>query len=379
MVHDVRSDVGPSMKDERPGAYVIILKDRTLLNSPQPHLSFRWKLHEGWIGPGCVTHRCGGMMDVHQDKDDRAELRETEGQETKEDSEGCDEAACSGCSSAGTCPSAAGGPGGVDPMAAMQKRLEDNVKRIGAVIVVMSGKGGVGKTTFAINLATAFAANGKKTGILDLDINGPDVPKMLGLDNAQITADKDGILPAMFNDNLGVISMGFFIQTEDTPIIWRGPVKTTAIRQFIADVRWGDLDVLVIDLPPGTGDEPLSIAQMIPNIDGAVIVTTPQDVALLDSKKAIRFAETLEMPVMGLVENMSGFICPHCSGSVDIFKQGGGERTAEEYNIPFLGRVPLDPSVVVAGDAGTPIVGSDSNVSEAVNSIATSILERLSG
>ncbi len=239
-----------------------------------------------------------------------------------------------------------------------REKIENNQKSINHTIMVMSGKGGVGKTTVAVSLAAALAKN-KKVGILDTDINGPNVPKMLGCDDQRPTADNESIQPVTAKNGIKVMSMAFLLQSPDTPVIWRGPLKMQAIEQFLGDVAWGSLDYLVIDLPPGTGDEPLSIAQLIPGIDGAVIVTTPQDVALLDSRKAINFARELSIPVLGIVENMSGYTCPHCGASTDLFKRGGGQTAAQELDAPYLGAIPLDPAVVQAGDTGTPITLQD--------------------
>ena len=240
-------------------------------------------------------------------------------------------------------------------MADQQAKITENIGRIKNKLVVMSGKGGVGKTTVAVNLASALANKGKSVGIMDVDIHGPNVPKMLGLDESQIQADDNGIIPIITENNLKVISMAFLLSDPDSPVIWRGPMKMQVINQFLGDVQWGDLDYLIVDLPPGTGDESLSIAQQIPGAE-AVIVTTPQDVALLDSRKAVTFARTLNMPVLGIIENMSGMKCPHCGKDIDLFKSGGGEKAARDMGVPFLGRLPIDPEVVGAGDSGTPIV-----------------------
>jgi len=232
--------------------------------------------------------------------------------------------------------------------------VSTNLAGVKHTLAVMSGKGGVGKTTIAVNLALALSRSGHSVGLLDADIHGPNVPKMLGMESERLDGDENGILPAVIG-NVKVFSMGFLLQNSDTPVIWRGPMKMGALRQFLGEVRWGDLDYLIIDLPPGTGDEPLSIAQLLPDNDGAVIVTTPQDVALLDSRKSITFARTLGMPVIGVVENMSGFTCPHCGEHTDLFKSGGGEDAAREMGVPFLGRIPFDPQVVEAEDSGRTI------------------------
>jgi Mrp family chromosome partitioning ATPase len=194
---------------------------------------------------------------------------------------------------------------------------------------------------------------------MDVDITGPNIPKMFGIEDEKLDVRDEKLVPVIVPPSLKGMSMAFLLPTKDTPILWRGPVKMTAIRQFIEDVEWGDLDYLVIDMPPGTGDEALSIIQLIPKPDGAVIVTTPQDVSLIDSRKTITFSAEAKIPVIGLVENMSGFICPHCGEQTDIFKSGGGEAVAKEFGVQFLGKVPIEPSVVLSGDSGMPAVLSD--------------------
>jgi len=260
-------------------------------------------------------------------------------------------------------------------------RLKKSLARIKHKIVVMSGKGGVGKSTVSVNLATAMAMRGYEVGILDADITGPNIPKMLHIEDEAIMSAEEGLIPVMVPPHMKVVSMAFLLQDKDTPVIWRGPMKMQALRQFISDVTWGDLDFLIVDLPPGTGDEPLSIAQMIEDADGAIIVTTPQDVALLDSRKTVTFAQALKMPVLGVVENMSGLICPHCHNTIDLFKTGGGERAANDMGVPFLGRVPLDPEVVQGGDDGTPIVLQDKSnpASKAFDDMVEKILAKVNG
>jgi len=237
-----------------------------------------------------------------------------------------------------------------------EKRLHDNLSRIKNKILVLSGKGGVGKTTIAVNLAYGLALRGFETGILDIDIHGPNIAMMLGIENKKLYATASGIDPIEVIPHLKALSIALLVQQRDQPIIWRGPLKMKAIKQFISDVNWGDLDYLIIDSPPGTGDEPLSICQIIPDINGALIVTTPQDVAILDSRKSVLFTKSLKVPVMGILENMSGFICPLCGGKVDLFGSGGGERAAEELKVPFLGRLPLEPEMVKLGDEGKPFI-----------------------
>ncbi len=238
---------------------------------------------------------------------------------------------------------------------AQEKQLQDRMARIGRKIVVLSGKGGVGKSTVAVNLAVALSLSGARVGLLDVDIHGPTVPQMLGLGGAQIQGSPDGMLPAEAG-SLKVMSLGFLLDASDTPVIWRGPMKAGVIRQFLADVAWGDLDYLVVDCPPGTGDEPLSVIQLIPEPDGAVIVTTPQEVALLAVRKSVTFCRQLQLPVLGVVENMSGFACPHCGELAHIFKPGGGRQMAEAMGVPFLGDVPMTQAVVESTDTGRPCV-----------------------
>jgi len=255
------------------------------------------------------------------------------------------------------------------------EKVEENLKRIKHTIVVMSGKGGVGKSTVAANLAFSLSMHGSKVGLMDVDITGPNIPKMLGIEDRKISSDGKGMQPIKVEPNLKVMSMGFLLPDKDAPIIWRGPVKMGAIKQFLGDVNWGDLDYLIMDLPPGTGDEPLSIAQLIPRTDGVIVVTTPQDVALLDSRKAVNFAKTLKMPVIGILENMSGLACPHCGKGIDLFKSGGGKKAAKELKVPFLGGVPIDPKIVETGDSGRPFVLQypDANSTKAFEAIIKKI------
>ena len=257
-------------------------------------------------------------------------------------------------------------------------KLMKKLSKIKHTIIVMSGKGGVGKSTVSVNIAVGLALRGYEVGILDADIHGPNVPKMLKLEDVRLEADENGIYPAEVPPRIKVMSMAFLSQDKDTPIVWRGPMKMGALRQFIEDVYWGELDYLVVDLPPGTGDEALTIAQLISNADGSVIVTTPQDVALLDSRKSVSFSNALELPVLGIVENMAGFVCPHCKETVNLFKIGGGEKAANELGVPFLGRVPIDPNVVDAGDNGMPLIADNgsSPASEAFEGIIDKILEK---
>jgi len=256
----------------------------------------------------------------------------------------------------------------------MQEKIVKNLSKINRKIIVMSGKGGVGKSTVCVNIATALARRKNRVGILDVDIHGPNIPKMLHVEDEQLSADESGIIPVKVNENMVIMSMAYLLDDKDTAIIWRGPMKMSVVGQFIGEVQWGELDYLVVDLPPGTGDESLSIVQQIP--DGEmVIVTTPQEVALLDCKKSINFAKKLEMKILGLVENMSGFSCPHCKKEIQVFKTGGGEKTANETGIPFLGRLPMDPAFAISGDEGIPEVLNNGQLSKSINGIVDRIEE----
>jgi Mrp family chromosome partitioning ATPase len=237
-----------------------------------------------------------------------------------------------------------------------EKLLRETLLKIKHKFMVMSGKGGVGKTTVAVNLAVTLAKEGFKVGLLDADIHGPNVPKMLGLEMKKLEGSNKGIEPVFFSPNLRVMSMALLLDDPDSPIVWRGPLKHGAFKQFLTEVDWGDLDYLLVDLPPGTGDEPLSIAQLIDNVDGSIIVTTPQEVALLDSRKAVGFSRLLKIPIVGIIENMSGFSCPHCGKTIDLFKIGGGKKAALELNVPFLGGIVIDPDIVQNSDRGLPFV-----------------------
>lgn len=244
-----------------------------------------------------------------------------------------------------------------------------NLEDVEHSLVVMSGKGGVGKSTVSANLATSLAKEtDSKVGLLDADLHGPNIPKIMGLEGRKITGNGDNIEPPSLG-NLKVMSIGFTLPNADSPVVWRGPLKMKAIKQFLGDVNWGKLEYLIIDLPPGTGDEPLSIAQLLNDPDGSIIVTTPQDLSLLDSRKAVNFSKKLDLPVIGIVENMSGFICPHCGEKTEIFKSGGGKKAAEKIGANFLGQIPLDQRIVKTGDDGVPFVKAHPN-SEAAKSFA---------
>ena len=291
--------------------------------------------------------------------------------------------------------------------------MQEMGERIKHTILVLSGKGGVGKSTVATGLAVSFAQAGAKVGLLDIDITGPNVPKMMGLTGQRLHVESGRIHPAVGHQGVKVISMAFLLEDEDTPVVWRGPIKLGAIQQFIGDVEWGDLDYLIIDFPPGTSDEPLTVAQSLPDIDGMVVVTTPQEVALLDSRKAVRFADSLNLDVLGVIENMSGYTLRgraldgdrqplpstnleilgpggrshhistdeegRWSVELDVFKIGGGEMTAKELDVPFLGRLPFDPGFVRGGDDGVHRIVSEPEgaSSKAFASIVEALSERL--
>ena len=258
-----------------------------------------------------------------------------------------------------------------------EEKLKVRMKKVGHKIAVISGKGGVGKSTVTVNLAAAFAMHGhaSRVGILDADIHGPSVPKIIGLTGQRLQAGPPGIFPATGPLGIKVVSMEFLLPDENAPVIWRGPLKMAAIRQFLSDIVWGDLDFLLIDLPPGTGDEPLSVAQLLPEMDGVVIVTIPSEVSQIVVKKAVTFARKLSLPIIGIVENMSGFVCPKCGAKIDIFRSGGGKKISEELGTPFLGSVPIDPKVCEDSDKGRPFImeHSDSPASKAFMEIVKRI------
>ena len=259
-----------------------------------------------------------------------------------------------------------------------KQELKKNLEKVKHKIVVLSGKGGVGKSTVAVNLAISLLKKGYKVGLLDIDIHGPSVPKLLGLEEEKILGDEsEKLIPVLYAGSLKVMSVGFMLGKGDNAVVWRGPLKYGVIKQFLKDVAWGELDYLIIDSPPGTGDEPLSICQLIENPDGAVVVTTPQDVAILDVRRSITFCGLLNMPVIGVVENMSGFVCPHCSQTVDIFKKGGGENMAIEMGVPFLGRIPLDVNIVNSGDSGKPYIAIEDYKESEAAKVFLSVVDKI--
>jgi ATP-binding protein involved in chromosome partitioning len=252
----------------------------------------------------------------------------------------------------------------------------ENLKDVKHKIIVMSGKGGVGKSTVAVNLATALTMSGKKVGLLDADMHGPSIPMMFGLQDSQmIVNDKGKIQPIQTASNVKIISIALLLENSDSPVIWRGPVKMGAIKQFLEEVEWGALDYLIVDLPPGTGDEPLSVAQLVPSPDGVVIVTTPQDVALLSVRKSINFVKAVGLRTIGLVENMDGLVCPHCNKRIEVFGKGGAEKAAKDFGIPLLGSIPLTPSIADSGDDGVPFAGLDNGVATRFREMADRIVE----
>ena len=235
-------------------------------------------------------------------------------------------------------------------------QLREKMGQIRHKILVLSGKGGVGKSTVAVNIAVALGMEGKKVGLLDVDFHGPSIPTLLHLGNQTMGTDGKNAFPLDYVYGIKVVSLGLLLPDKDEAVIWRGPLKMGVIRQFLAEIQWGELDYLIIDFPPGTGDEPLSVAQMLPESDGAVIVTTPQEMSLADVRKSISFCRQVKVPILGVVENMSGLICPHCGKLIDLFKAGGGEAMARKLKVPFLGRIPLEPAIVEASDSGKPFI-----------------------
>ena len=257
------------------------------------------------------------------------------------------------------------------PEPSPDEKAKRSLTRIKNKIMIMSGKGGVGKSSVSVNLAIALAEKGFKVGLMDVDIHGPDIPRMLGLGGMMSANAEKKLDPMRYSDNLKAVSIESLMSDKDDAIIWRGPMKHGVIRQFIGEVEWGELDYLIIDSPPGTGDEPLTVAQLIKDAK-AIIVTTPQEIALADVRKSINFCKTVHMSILGLVENMSGYVCPHCGKTADIFGSGGGERTAMQTGLKLLGRIPFDPNLVKCGDAGISYQQqyADSPVTQAFADIA---------
>ncbi len=248
-----------------------------------------------------------------------------------------------------------------NPFEQKDKQMElvkEKMANVKHKIAVISGKGGVGKSLVTVNLAAALAAKGKKgkIAILDADLTGPCVPKMLGLKGHKMEIGPGGILPAEGPEGIGVVSMDFLLPNDEAPVIWRGPLKMGAIRQFLGEVAWGELDYLLVDLPPGTGDESLSVLQLLPDMDGVVIVTIPSEVSQAVVKKAVTFARQMKVPIFGIVENMSGMVCPHCGESIEVFSKGGGAKVSSDMDVELLGSIPMDPRISVDSDSGTPFI-----------------------
>jgi ATP-binding protein involved in chromosome partitioning len=259
------------------------------------------------------------------------------------------------------------------------EKLKRNMSDIRHKILVLSNKGGVGKSSVSVNLSCTLADKGYQIGLLDADLHGPSVAKMLGFEGQRLTGSNGQIKPIQARENLVAISMASLIESPDTPLVWRGPLKGIAIKQFLAEVDWGKLDFLIIDSPPGTGDEPLSVCQLIPELDGGIIVTTPQEIALSDSRKCIQFLRDIKIPVLGIIENMSGFRCPKCGEKIDLFMTGGGKKAASDFKVPFLGAIPIDIQIVKSADEGKPFISSnnESETSQAFEKIVQSILSKI--
>jgi len=271
---------------------------------------------------------------------------------------------CDSCEKKETCK---------DPKKALQLQTAERMAKIKWKIIIGSGKGGVGKSTVAVNLAASLKKRGYLVGILDADITGPNIPKLLGIEDQKLKASPYGLEPAQAS-GIKVASMALIIKSRDSPVIWRGPKKMAAIKQFISGVNWGELDFLIVDLPPGTSDEPITAIQLITNLSGAIVVTTPQEVALLDSRKAVNMFLTMNVRVLGIVENMSGLVCPYCGKTIDLFKPGGGKRAASDLGVPFLGKIPIDPEIGKLGDIGETFTETGTSAAEAFDRIVTAIL-----
>lgn len=258
-----------------------------------------------------------------------------------------------------------------------QQALDQRMSQIRHTFLVMSGKGGVGKSTVAANLAISLASAGNRVGLLDVDIHGPSIPRLMGLDGDRLAVRGSELLPLDIGKNLRVMSIGFLLESDKAAVIWRGPMKHGIIQQFLTDVAWGPLDYLVIDAPPGTGDEPLSVAQLVGQNAGALLVTTPQDLAISDVRRSVSFCKQLSLRVIGIIENMSGMVCPHCAERIELFKTGGGELLAQEMNVPFLGNIPIDPAIVECGDSGTPYLQrfAQSQAAKAFNELVGRLVE----
>ena len=248
-------------------------------------------------------------------------------------------------------------------------KIKERMAAVKHKILILSGKGGVGKTSVAVNLAYGLALKNYSVGILDVDIHGPNVAKMLGVDGEKLTGSQHNLEPVQVLPTLKVVSMAFLLADNSTPVIWRGPLKMRVIMQFLGDVNWGNLDFLIVDAPPGTGDEPLSVCQLIPDITGAIIVTTPQEVALLDVRKSIRFIQQLKVPLLGIIENMSFLLCPHCGKKISLFGEGGGEKMKQEFKTELLGKIPFETDIVRYADKGKPFIIQNSSAKKVFDAV----------
>ncbi|MCG3223652.1 MAG: Mrp/NBP35 family ATP-binding protein [Candidatus Heimdallarchaeota archaeon] len=257
------------------------------------------------------------------------------------------------------------------------KKIEETLSKIKYKIAVLSGKGGTGKTTVTVNIAQALSDKGYKVGVLDADITGPNIPLMFGVEDDKITGTEDNRIVPVQAGKVKVVSMEFLLEDKSKAIIFRGPMKIKALKQLLAEVNWGELDFLIVDLPPGSSDEPLSIVQTIKDLDGMIVVTTPQDVSLLDVSKSVNFAEVTKVPIIGIIENMSGFVCPHCGEVTNIFKKDGGKNFAEQLSLNFLGSIPLVSAICEAGDIGKPAVLSSEIAKDSFDKIVENILTKL--
>ena len=257
------------------------------------------------------------------------------------------------------------------------KKIEETLSKIKYKIAVLSGKGGTGKTTVTVNIAQTLSDKGYKVGVLDADITGPNIPLMFGVEDDKITGTEDNRIIPVEAGKVKIVSMEFLLEDKSKAIIFRGPMKIKALKQLLADVNWGELDFLIVDLPPGSSDEPLSIVQTIEDLDGMIVVTTPQNVSLLDVSKSVNFAEVTNVPIIGIVENMSGFICPHCGEVTNIFKKDGGKNFAEQLSLNFLGSIPLVSAICEAGDIGKPAVLSNEIAKDSFDKIVEKILTKL--
>lgn len=269
---------------------------------------------------------------------------------------------------------------GVSSQDEQREKIKHRMEKISYKLAIISGKGGVGKSMMAVNLAYGLSFRGKSVGILDVDIHGPSLAKMIGIEDRKLSTSKENIIePISIDSHLKVVTIASLLESTDTPVIWRGPLKMKLISQFLGDTNWGELDYLIVDSPPGTGDEPLSIAQLIPELNGIIVVTTPQEIALLDSRKSVNFAKSLKVPIIGIIENMSGLICPFCGKKIDLFKTGGGEKAAKDLKVPFLGKVPIDPVIVNSTDEGKPFIKThkDTNTAKILDKIVGKVVEKV--